>query len=146
METYHLPDRINLSHLNTGVGNRNPLQYSCLESSMDRGAWQATIHGIAKSGMRLSNWAWAPQYSQYQSREIQTLKFHLMILLSFQVGRTCFVHQRLARQSGYKPPFIGWWGEAQEERDICILIADSRCVQKKPTQHCKAIILQLMIN
>ena len=27
-----------------GVGNGNPLQYSCLENSMDRGAWQATIH------------------------------------------------------------------------------------------------------
>ena len=30
-------------------GNDNPLQYSCLENSMDRGAWWATIHGIAKS-------------------------------------------------------------------------------------------------
>ena len=32
-----------------GVGNGNPLQYSCLGSSMDRGAWWATIHGIAES-------------------------------------------------------------------------------------------------
>ena len=32
-----------------GVGNGNPLQYSCLENSMDRGDWQATVHGIAKS-------------------------------------------------------------------------------------------------
>ena len=31
-----------------GVGNDNPLQYSCLENSMDRGAWWATIHGMAK--------------------------------------------------------------------------------------------------
>ena len=30
-------------------GNSNPLQYSCLENSMDRGAWQATVHGIANS-------------------------------------------------------------------------------------------------
>ena len=29
----------------------NPLQYSCLENSMDRGAWQATIHGVAESDM-----------------------------------------------------------------------------------------------
>ena len=34
-----------------GEGNVNPLQYSCLEKSMDRGAWQATIHGVAKSQM-----------------------------------------------------------------------------------------------
>ena len=32
-----------------GEGNDNPLQYSCLESSMDRGAWRATIHGVANS-------------------------------------------------------------------------------------------------
>jgi len=32
-----------------GVGNGNPFQNSCLENSMDKGAWQATIHGIAKS-------------------------------------------------------------------------------------------------
>ena len=32
-----------------GGGNGNPLQCSCLENSMDRGAWQATIHGVRKS-------------------------------------------------------------------------------------------------
>ena len=32
-----------------GEGNGNPLQYSCLENSMDRGAWQATVHGVAES-------------------------------------------------------------------------------------------------
>ena len=32
-----------------GGGNGNPLQYSCLENSMDRGAWQASVHGFAKS-------------------------------------------------------------------------------------------------
>ena len=32
-----------------GEGNGNPLQYSCLESSMDKGAWWATVHGVAKS-------------------------------------------------------------------------------------------------
>ena len=33
----------------SGEGNGNPLQYSCLENYMDRGAWQATVHGVAKS-------------------------------------------------------------------------------------------------
>ena len=32
-----------------GEGNGNPLQYTCLENSMDRGAWPVTIHGVAKS-------------------------------------------------------------------------------------------------
>ena len=37
----------------TGEGNGNPLQYSCLENSMDRGAWQAAVHGVTKSRTRL---------------------------------------------------------------------------------------------
>ena len=39
----------------SGEGNGNPLQYSCLESPMGRGAWWATVHGVAKSWTRLSN-------------------------------------------------------------------------------------------
>ena len=38
-----------------GEGNGNPLQYSCLENSMDGGAWQATVHRIANSRTRLSD-------------------------------------------------------------------------------------------
>ena len=37
-----------------GVGKGNPLQYSCLENSMDRRAWQATFHGVIKSQTWLS--------------------------------------------------------------------------------------------
>ena len=37
-----------------GVGNGNPLQHSCLENSIDRGAWRATVHGVAKSQTQLS--------------------------------------------------------------------------------------------
>ena len=37
-----------------GDGNGYPLQYSCLENPMDRAAWQATVHGAAKSRTRLS--------------------------------------------------------------------------------------------
>ena len=33
-----------------GIGNGNVLQYSCLENSMDRGAWQATVHGVERVG------------------------------------------------------------------------------------------------
>ena len=37
------------SERSLGEGNGYPLQYSCLENSMDRGAWQAIVHGVAKS-------------------------------------------------------------------------------------------------
>ena len=41
--------------LSLGGGNGNPLQYSCLENPMDRGAWWAAVHGVAKSWTRLSD-------------------------------------------------------------------------------------------
>ena len=41
--------------LHSGVGNGTPLQYSCLENPMDRGAWWAAVHGVAKSRTRLSD-------------------------------------------------------------------------------------------
>ena len=38
-----------------GIGNGNPLQYYCLENSMGRGAWEATVHGVTKSQTQLSH-------------------------------------------------------------------------------------------
>ena len=35
-------------------GKNNPLQYSCLENSMDKGAWQATVYGVTNSWLQLS--------------------------------------------------------------------------------------------
>ena len=40
---------------NPGEGNGNPLQHSCLEKPMDRGAWWATVHGVTKSRTRLND-------------------------------------------------------------------------------------------
>ena len=37
-----------------GEGNGNPFQYSCLENPMDRGAWQATVHGVTRIGHDLA--------------------------------------------------------------------------------------------
>ena len=41
--------------ISPGVGNGNPLQYSCLENSTDRGAWQATVHGDTEGQTQLSD-------------------------------------------------------------------------------------------
>ena len=49
------PGSIPGSGRSPGEGNGSPLQYSCLENPMDRGAWWATIHGVAKSRTRLSD-------------------------------------------------------------------------------------------
>ena len=47
-----------------GEGNGNPLQYSCLGNLMDRGAWGATVQGIAKSWTQLSNWTTTATHNQ----------------------------------------------------------------------------------
>ena len=48
--------RIPGSGRSPGAGDGNPLQYSCLENSMDKGALWATVHGVAKSQTGLSNY------------------------------------------------------------------------------------------
>ena len=60
-----------------GEGNGNALRYSCLENPMVRGAWQATIHGVAKSQTRLSNFTFTKYGKMQESRFIK--KFLLKI-------------------------------------------------------------------
>ena len=43
------------SGISPGEGDGNPLQYSCPENFMDRGAWQAIVHGVRKSWTQLNN-------------------------------------------------------------------------------------------
>ena len=45
-----------------GERNGNPLQYSCLENSMDRGAWQGIAYGVTKIQTQLSKWACVMEY------------------------------------------------------------------------------------
>ena len=75
------PGSIPESGRSPGEGNGNALQYSCLENSMDGGAWQATVHGAAKSETQLSNFTFIIGYwnSKVGSQEIPrvTGKFQL---------------------------------------------------------------------
>ena len=48
------PGSIPGSGRSPGEGNGNPLQYSCLENPANRGAWQATVHGITRVGHNLA--------------------------------------------------------------------------------------------
>ena len=50
-----------------GGGNGNPLQYSCLENPMDRGAWWTVVHGVAKSQVQLTTHA--QQYKDFTNFE-----------------------------------------------------------------------------
>ena len=71
------------------VENDNPLQYSCLENSMDGGAWWATVHGVAKSQTRLSNFIFFLSFLYHLSH----LGSHVRVEWSFKTppGRMKFL-------------------------------------------------------
>ena len=52
-----------------GEGNGTPLQYSCLENPMGRGAWQAAVHGATKSRTRLSDFTLIIQMALFNATE-----------------------------------------------------------------------------
>ena len=59
-----------------GEGNGNPLQYSCLENPMDRGAWWATVHGVAKSRTRLSDFTFTFMLYVKVVKRVNLKNFH----------------------------------------------------------------------
>ena len=68
-----------------GEGNGNPLQYSCLGNPMDRGTWQATVHGLAMAGHGLATEP--PPTTMYMTSLCQELHFPFFPITSFL--RTC---------------------------------------------------------
>ena len=76
-------------------GHRYPLQYSCLESPMDRGTWQATVHGVARVG---HDWATTLPRAQYIPR--YTLSLSLTLLSSFisNLFNSQFIQMRRQRE------------------------------------------------
>ena len=51
-----------------GEGNGTPLQYSCLENPVDRGAWWAAVHGVAKSPTRLSDFTFTFHFMHWRKK------------------------------------------------------------------------------
>ena len=75
------PGSIPGSGRSPGEGNGNPLQYSCLENPMARGAWWATVHGVAKSQTRLSNFTSVPQVGHgFSSKEQVSFNFSIIYI------------------------------------------------------------------
>ena len=80
-----------------GEGNGNPLQYSCLENPMDREAWWAAVHGVARSRTQLSDFTFtfhfhalekemATQKAQDYVKSVTSLSFSIRIFfLDFHV-------------------------------------------------------------
>ena len=74
-----------------GEGNGNPAQYSCLENPMDGGAWQAEVHGVAKSQTRLSDFTFTFHFHTLE-KEMAT---HSSVLPGQSQGRWSLVGCRL---------------------------------------------------
>ena len=76
-------DLISGSGRSPGEGNGYPLQYSCLENPMDRGAWQATVHGTAKESDTTE------QLNKY-IYHLEINFINLFLLREMSVFLTCF--------------------------------------------------------
>ena len=85
-----------------GEGNSNPLQYSGLENPMDRGAWQATVHGVAESWTRLSD-STTTHHRQKQSK----LKNALSVVCWTRTQANSSVSQRACRTKQFS--FCSVW-------------------------------------
>ena len=85
-----------------GVRNANPLQYSCLENSIDRGAWWTAVHGVAKNGAGMSS----PKHTQVRNGRRWSAdrpgKSHRSLKRSHR-------HHRMAPEAGKGLPW-GQWG------------------------------------
>ena len=88
-----------------GEGNGNPLQYSCLENPMDRGAWQATVHRVSESDMTEVTWPWVFLVIYADTRSDLRTHPKMIAVLGFavlQVTRETFWEDNLTppRRSG----------------------------------------------
>ena len=111
-----------------GVGNGNPLQYSCLENSMDRGAWRATVHGVAKNRTRLSNWAHSTILDV--SQDVKVNSHTLLIGVYFEIMwqylvKLVYVHLCTPKYL-YKNSSIGSVGNSQKLKTTNLFINSIR--------------------
>ena len=74
-----------------GEGNGKPLQYSCLENPMAGGAWQAAVHGVATSRMRLSDFTFTFHFHTME----KAMATHSSVLPGESQGRQSLVGCRL---------------------------------------------------
>ena len=75
-------------------GNGNPLQYSCLENSLDRGAWQAKVHEVAKSRTQMTEWL-TLSLSKHSKQSLETLFFTVHLTYSVKLEKiqwVTFIH------------------------------------------------------
>ena len=97
-----------------GEGNGNPLQYSYLENPMDGGAWLATVHGVAESQTRLSDFTYSLTYLLRlywpYSRSLNFLNVVFFCLLNFySFYQNCVLWRSTLIRMKYRYMWQWWW-------------------------------------
>ena len=98
-----------------GEGNGNPLHYPCLENPMDRGAWGAIVHGVAKSQTCLK---WLSTHTWAESRK-------MVLMNMFSGSNRDRENRRVNTAQGRRR-----WGELWEHWDIYITVCKTDTQQK----------------
>ena len=107
-----------------GGGQSNPLQYSCLENPMDRGAWQNTVHGVAKSWTQLKQLS-THTHKHYcmptlQVRKLRPTRENIKSLFDFS-GDFCQLGPWLSRNQ-WVWQSLTHWASADFSGFCCIVI------------------------
>ena len=89
-----------------GEGNGNPLQYSCLENSMVRGAWQVAVHGLARVGPNLATKP--PRTGHWKAEQVLTLTREGTLREGTEIFQDPWPRGRLGAQ---KPPTPDPWDD-----------------------------------
>ena len=124
------PDPIPGSGRSPGEGNGNPLQYSCLENFMDRGDWQATVRGVAKSGTWLST----------HTRVHAHTHTHAIVIRVLSAAVSAFIFWFVQLWSVFLCWFASHWHYGQEIFKFWTL----SCAQLKLNAGCKDSVTNLL--
>ena len=108
-----------------GGGNGKPLQYSCLQNPMDRGAWLATVHRVAKSQTRLSNRVYVHIHTHIHARTHTHTHTHTqsvcgIVYLSSHYGKQCEVFSKKLKTELPYDPAISLLGIYQKKTNTLI--------------------------
>ena len=89
-----------------GKGNGNPLQYSCLEDPMDRGAWWATVHGVTRHAQQLSMHVYYWVSSGIYKPKRTCFLFQLELALKTERSQWCSNKEEWARNPIFLPTLL----------------------------------------
>ena len=108
-----------------GEGNGNPLQYSCLENPMDRGACWATVHGVTKSQTRLSDFTHSALLTMLKPLTVWiTTNWKILQVMGISDHLTCLLRNLYAGQEATVRTGHGttdWFQVGKGVRQGCIL-------------------------